>query len=57
MRFDCDLSRDVDDPGMKKHSNYYKPEHYYAHELTGEQRERVLQATEKWKAGRAGADR
>jgi hypothetical protein len=46
-RFDCDLSQDVNDPGMKKHSYYYRPEHYFTHKLSKEQRERALEATRK----------
>ena len=41
LRFDCDLSRDVDDPEMKKHNYYYKPEFYYKHGLSAKQRERI----------------
>ncbi|MEM6771433.1 MAG: family 43 glycosylhydrolase [Bacteroidota bacterium] len=41
LRFDCDLSLDIHDPQMKKHSNYYKPEFYYTHGLTAKQRERI----------------
>jgi hypothetical protein len=50
MRFDCDLSQDVDDPEMKKHSYQYRPEHFYTHRLTKAQRERVLEANKKLKA-------
>ncbi|MGD1890432.1 MAG: glycoside hydrolase family 117 protein [Cyclobacteriaceae bacterium] len=47
LRFDCDLSRDVDDPEMKQHSNYYKPEFYYQHGLSKTQQERILAENEK----------
>ena len=47
MRFDCDLSLDVDDPGMKRHSYSYEPEFYYRHGLSKEQRERVAAETGK----------
>ncbi|WP_460166952.1 glycoside hydrolase family 117 protein [Thermostilla marina] len=47
MRFDCDLSLDVHDPGMKRHSYYYPPEFYYQHGLSKEQRERALEAARK----------
>lgn len=46
LRFDCDLSRDVNDPEMKKHRDYHKPEHYYKHGLSSKQRERVQAANE-----------
>ncbi|MEO0731947.1 MAG: glycoside hydrolase, partial [Bacteroidota bacterium] len=41
LRFDCDLSRDLHDPEMKKHSYYYKPEFYFRHGLSKAQRERI----------------
>lgn len=41
VRFDCDLSLDVDDQGMKHHNEYYKPEFYYKHGLSKKQRERI----------------
>lgn len=43
MRFDCDLSLEVDDPEMKKHSNIwlYNPDFYYKHGLSKKQLERV----------------
>ena len=41
LRFDCDLSLDVDDQGMKHHNEYYRPEHYYKHGLNKQQRERI----------------
>lgn len=40
-RFDCDLSRDVEDPGMKEHYNQYGPDFHYQHGLSGAQRERI----------------
>ncbi len=36
MRFDCDLSRDVHYPEMKRHHVRLKPEHYYRHGLTSD---------------------
>jgi hypothetical protein len=42
MRFDCDLSLMVDDQGMKAHKYSYKPEIYYEHGLSKEQRQRRL---------------
>lgn len=41
LRFDCDLSLEVDDQGMKQHNYYYKPEFYYKHGLSQKQRERI----------------
>ncbi|WP_119844446.1 glycoside hydrolase [Reichenbachiella sp. MSK19-1] len=49
LRFDCDLSLDVNDPAMKQHNNYYKPEFYYRHGLNREQRERILAANQDMK--------
>ena len=50
LRFDCDLSREIHDPIMKKHSNYYKPEFYYRHGLNKEQRERIQGMNQQLKA-------
>jgi hypothetical protein len=50
MRFDCDLSLAVDDTDMKKHKYSYKPEFYYQHGLTKQQRERRLAETKLMKA-------
>lgn len=47
MRFDCDLSLDVHDPDMKRHSYYYPPDFYYRHGLSRQQRERALKAVRK----------
>ena len=41
LRFDCDLSQDVHDPEMKRHSYYYKPDFYYQHGLSEAQRKRL----------------
>ncbi|MFY0607642.1 MAG: glycoside hydrolase [Cyclobacteriaceae bacterium] len=41
LRFDCDLSLDVDDKDMKKHNTYPKPEFYYKHGLNKGQKERI----------------
>lgn len=43
MRFDCDLSLDVDDQEMKTHSNiwHYKPSDYYEYGLSKKQQERI----------------
>lgn len=41
LRFDCDLSQDINDPDMKHHGYYYRPEHYYKHGLNGKQRKRI----------------
>lgn len=45
MRFDCDLSLDVDDPHMKVHGYRYPPEFYYQHGLSREQRRRIAEQT------------
>ena len=38
VRFDCDLSQDVDDQLMKKHHVYQRPEVYFRQKLTEKQR-------------------
>ena len=43
LRFDCDLSQDVHEEGMKQNHIYYKPEHYYKHGLNGHQKARILE--------------
>lgn len=47
MRFDCDLSLDVDDPDMKQHGYIYKPDFYYQHGLSKKQRERVSEESRR----------
>lgn len=47
LRFDCDLSLEVNDQEMKRHNNYYKPEFYYQHGLSIQQRERIAEENEK----------
>jgi hypothetical protein len=42
MRFDCDLSLDVDYPDMKRHGYMHNPEFYYQHGLNKELRTRIL---------------
>ena len=49
MRFDCDLSLDVDDPDMKEHKYTYPPEFYYQHGISKQQRERIAAETNKLK--------
>ncbi|APZ45558.1 glycoside hydrolase [Polaribacter reichenbachii] len=41
LRFDCDLSLDVDDQQMKKSQYYRKPAFYYKHGLSKAQKDRV----------------
>ena len=41
LRFDCDLSLDINDPEMKKHNDYYRPDFYYQHGLSEAQMERI----------------
>jgi len=43
LRFDCDLSLDVDDTDMKNHTEYYGPEYYYSHGLNEKQRKRIAE--------------
>lgn len=47
LRFDCDLSQDVNDQNMKHHNNYYKPEFYYKHGLNGRQKKRIEAETKE----------
>ncbi|MEM9848217.1 MAG: glycoside hydrolase [Bacteroidota bacterium] len=46
LRFDCDLSLDLDDPQMKVHSNVYgyKPDFYYRFGLSPKQKKRIQEA-------------
>ena len=44
-RFDCDLSRDVNDPAMKRNHVYHPVDVYFNHGLNQAQRERALEAT------------
>ena len=43
MRFDCDLSLEIDDQEMKTHSNiwHYKPSDYYKLGLSKKQQQRI----------------
>ena len=47
LRFDCDLSLDADDQEMKVHNYYYKPDFFYQHGLSKQQRERINKANSK----------
>jgi len=47
MRFDCDLSLELDDPLMKRHSSMHNPAYYYMHGLNRAQRDRILDATQR----------
>ena len=49
LRFDCDLSLDLDDPQMKEHDNHYKPGFYYQHGLSKAQKERIARENQKLK--------
>ncbi|MFC7338190.1 glycoside hydrolase family 117 protein [Haloferula chungangensis] len=40
-RFDCDLSLDVDDPGLKQTNLFLKPDVYFQRSLSKAQRERI----------------
>ena len=46
LRFDCDLSLEVDDQEMKDHHMNYSPEFHYTHRLSAKQKERIHQQTE-----------
>ncbi|WP_289063898.1 family 43 glycosylhydrolase [uncultured Zobellia sp.] len=41
VRFDCDLSLDLDDPGMKNHRVNHEPDVYYRQGLSKKQMERI----------------
>ena len=47
MRFDCDLSLDVDYPDMKKHGYMHNPEFYYQHGLNTALRARIVDDARK----------
>lgn len=47
VRFDCDLSTEVDDPKMKMHRVNYKPQTYYDQGLSKEQRKRINEETKR----------
>lgn len=47
MRFDCDLSLEVNDPLMKQHKYSYPPSFYYQHGLKKPQRERIAEQNKK----------
>lgn len=49
LRFDCDLSLDVEDPKMKRHHNTPKIETLYRHGLSKGQRERIDKANKELK--------
>lgn len=48
-RFDCDLSKDLDDPAMKHHSVYYGAEAYFRQGLKQKQKERIKKENENLK--------
>lgn len=49
VRFDCDLSQDINDPDMKRTNTYYKPEFLYTHGLNGNQKKRIAEENQKVK--------
>jgi len=51
LRFDCDLSLDIDDPEMKKHSHAYshKPDFFYRFNLSDKQKIRIKEANQDMK--------
>lgn len=48
-RFDCDLSKDLDDPAMKRHSVYHSPEVYFRQGLNNKQIDRIREENERLK--------
>lgn len=49
VRFDCDLSQDLDDPDMKGHHMNYSPAFHYTHQLNAKQKARIQQANARLK--------
>ncbi|SDW34905.1 Glycosyl hydrolases family 43 [Lutibacter oricola] len=49
VRFDCDLSQDVDDQKMKDHYMNYRPEYLYKHGLNAKQKARIKKQTDELK--------
>ncbi|NQV35884.1 MAG: family 43 glycosylhydrolase [Phycisphaeraceae bacterium] len=47
MRFDCDLSQDLDDPDMKHHRPYIRPDQYFKQGLNPRQRARIREANQR----------
>lgn len=47
VRFDCDLSQDLNDPQMKQHHIYKRPEELYKQGLSKKQRERINQQNQE----------
>ncbi len=47
VRFDCDLSLDLNDPEMKKHHVYHKAAEHYKHGLSNKQKERIKSENKK----------
>ena len=50
MRFDCDLSLDLNDPAMKHHRAHVRPDQYFKQGLNRAQRDRIRQATQQIRA-------
>ncbi|WP_282122142.1 glycoside hydrolase family 117 protein [Algibacter mikhailovii] len=46
LRFDCDLSQDLNDPDMKKHHVYHRPEIYLKNGLNPKQKKRISEKNE-----------
>ena len=51
-RFDCDLSKDVDDPEMKRHKAYLRPEAYFRQRLSRRQVERIKAGNRELRDGK-----
>ena len=49
MRFDCDLSLDVNYPDMKNHGYIHKPEFYYQHGLNNGLRARIQEDAKRFR--------
>lgn len=46
-RFDCDLSLDINDPAMKKHHVYHRPEVFFKQGLNSKQKARIIEENKK----------
>ncbi len=51
VRFDCDLSRDVEDPAMKGARVMHKPDVYYKQALSPKQKKRIAEENKKLTGG------
>ena len=51
VRFDCELTQDMDDQNMKQTDLGLRPEEYFAHGLSAEQREQRAKAARQFEGG------